>query len=330
MLKVFCLILFPNIYIFFYNEFTFFFNQVWRNDTTEIQNSDPWASWIEKCNFNSFPWDRDSEHNIWQLRPMGRWYVDPWSWIPGKSNGENTEASRCFIGNFIYFCRLHLRMEPQPLMLLLVLKNEGSCLSNPEQKFTKAKLLAFINDLVTCPSMYAKRKLLLMFVPIKKCQVRTFNNLWSNFNPWWKLSTTTQTLIVYNAVVLDTPMDYSLDDCIEYIQEDELVEVTPKSVRMSKNPKINRKGRWSRSKTGTFGWSTFIVRIFVLSFLIVYRRFFSSLEINPSSYSANIVLVVLMELYMTIVKKNLRNIVCSGKKSMARAEICLDFDFIII
>ncbi|KAH9648214.1 putative elongation factor TypA-like SVR3 [Citrus sinensis] len=31
-------------------------------------------------------------------------------------------------------------------------------------------------------------------------------------------------------VVLDTPLDYSLDDCIEYIQEDELVEVTPLSI----------------------------------------------------------------------------------------------------
>nr|GMD44680.1 putative elongation factor TypA-like SVR3, chloroplastic isoform X1 [Ipomoea batatas] len=39
-------------------------------------------------------------------------------------------------------------------------------------------------------------------------------------------------------VVLDTPLDYSLDDCIEYIQEDELVEVTPQSIRMCKNPKI--------------------------------------------------------------------------------------------
>ncbi|KVH94741.1 Elongation factor G, III-V domain-containing protein [Cynara cardunculus var. scolymus] len=45
------------------------------------------------------------------------------------------------------------------------------------------------------------------------------------------------------SVVLDTPMDYSLDDCIEYIQEDELVEVTPKSVRMCKNAKMNKKGR---------------------------------------------------------------------------------------
>lgn len=43
-------------------------------------------------------------------------------------------------------------------------------------------------------------------------------------------------------VVLDTPMDYSLDDCIEYIQEDELVEVTPSSIRMCKNPKLAKKG----------------------------------------------------------------------------------------
>ncbi|VFQ78500.1 unnamed protein product [Cuscuta campestris] len=39
-------------------------------------------------------------------------------------------------------------------------------------------------------------------------------------------------------VVLDTPLDYSLDDCIEYIEEDELVEVTPLSIRMCKNPKF--------------------------------------------------------------------------------------------
>ncbi|GJM90890.1 hypothetical protein PR202_ga07213 [Eleusine coracana subsp. coracana] len=42
-------------------------------------------------------------------------------------------------------------------------------------------------------------------------------------------------------VVLDEPLSYSLDDCIEYIQEDELVEVTPTSIRMCKNPKIVKK-----------------------------------------------------------------------------------------
>ncbi|GFP89695.1 GTP-binding protein typa/bipa homolog [Phtheirospermum japonicum] len=42
-------------------------------------------------------------------------------------------------------------------------------------------------------------------------------------------------------VVLDTPLEYSLDDCIEYIQEDELVEVTPTSIRMCKNPKFSKK-----------------------------------------------------------------------------------------
>ncbi|KAL1368159.1 hypothetical protein HN51_022298 [Arachis hypogaea] len=44
-------------------------------------------------------------------------------------------------------------------------------------------------------------------------------------------------------VILDTPLDYSLDDCIEYIQEDELVEVTPQSIRMCKNPKLQKKTR---------------------------------------------------------------------------------------
>ncbi|XP_074583831.1 putative elongation factor TypA-like SVR3, chloroplastic [Curcuma longa] len=44
-------------------------------------------------------------------------------------------------------------------------------------------------------------------------------------------------------VVLDTPLSYSLDDCIEYIQEDELVEVTPLSIRMCKNPKRLAKKR---------------------------------------------------------------------------------------
>lgn len=44
-------------------------------------------------------------------------------------------------------------------------------------------------------------------------------------------------------VVLDSPLEYSLDDCIEYIQEDELVEVTPLSIRMCKNPKTLKKSR---------------------------------------------------------------------------------------
>ncbi|KAJ4769601.1 GTP-binding protein TypA/BipA-like protein [Rhynchospora pubera] len=42
-------------------------------------------------------------------------------------------------------------------------------------------------------------------------------------------------------VVLDEPLDFSLDDCIEYIQEDELVEITPLNVRMLKNPKMGKK-----------------------------------------------------------------------------------------
>ncbi|CAM6127588.1 unnamed protein product [Calypogeia fissa] len=42
-------------------------------------------------------------------------------------------------------------------------------------------------------------------------------------------------------VVLASPLDQSLDDSVEYIQEDELVEVTPLSVRMCKNAKMANK-----------------------------------------------------------------------------------------
>lgn len=58
------------------------------------------------------------------------------------------------------------------------------------------------------------------------------------------------TIFLVHTVVLDTPLDYSLDDCIEYIQEDELVEVTPLSIRMCKNPKTFKKSRWSYFLTG--------------------------------------------------------------------------------
>jgi GTP-binding protein len=42
-------------------------------------------------------------------------------------------------------------------------------------------------------------------------------------------------------VVLNEPKSLSLDDCVEYIGEDELVEVTPLSVRILKNPKMDKK-----------------------------------------------------------------------------------------
>ncbi len=35
-------------------------------------------------------------------------------------------------------------------------------------------------------------------------------------------------------VHLETPINMSLDDCLEYIADDELVEVTPKNIRMRK------------------------------------------------------------------------------------------------
>ena len=37
--------------------------------------------------------------------------------------------------------------------------------------------------------------------------------------------------------------EMSLDDCIEYVVDDELVEVTPKSIRMRKSPKVVTRGR---------------------------------------------------------------------------------------
>lgn len=44
-------------------------------------------------------------------------------------------------------------------------------------------------------------------------------------------------------VVFDIFLIYSLDDCIEYIEEDELVEVMFFSIRMCKNFKMVKKGR---------------------------------------------------------------------------------------
>eukprot|EP00242_Pyramimonas_sp_CCMP2087_P004908 CAMPEP_0198214964 /NCGR_PEP_ID=MMETSP1445-20131203/45859_1 /TAXON_ID=36898 /ORGANISM="Pyramimonas sp., Strain CCMP2087" /LENGTH=686 /DNA_ID=CAMNT_0043890429 /DNA_START=105 /DNA_END=2165 /DNA_ORIENTATION=- len=44
-------------------------------------------------------------------------------------------------------------------------------------------------------------------------------------------------------VVLNEPKTLSLDDCVEYIAQDELVEVTPTSVRILKNPKMQKKGK---------------------------------------------------------------------------------------
>ena len=49
-------------------------------------------------------------------------------------------------------------------------------------------------------------------------------------------------------VVLNEPKKMSLDDCVEYIGPDELVEVTPVSVRIMKNPKMGK--RADRSKKG--------------------------------------------------------------------------------
>ena len=39
---------------------------------------------------------------------------------------------------------------------------------------------------------------------------------------------------------LSPPVEMGLDDALEYIEGDELVEVTPKSVRMRKSPDAKR------------------------------------------------------------------------------------------
>ena len=44
-------------------------------------------------------------------------------------------------------------------------------------------------------------------------------------------------------VVLNEPKLLSLDDCVEYIANDELVEVTPESVRILKNAKMDKKAQ---------------------------------------------------------------------------------------
>ena len=44
-------------------------------------------------------------------------------------------------------------------------------------------------------------------------------------------------------VVLNEPKSLSLDDCVEYIANDELVEVTPENVRILKNPKMGKQAK---------------------------------------------------------------------------------------
>lgn len=48
---------------------------------------------------------------------------------------------------------------------------------------------------------------------------------------------------VCSTVSLDGTKEMSLDDCLEYVVDDELVEVTPVSVRIRKNPDMIKKGK---------------------------------------------------------------------------------------
>ncbi len=44
-------------------------------------------------------------------------------------------------------------------------------------------------------------------------------------------------------VPLSEPIRMGLDDALEYIEEDELVEVTPAAIRIRKGPVVKRTGR---------------------------------------------------------------------------------------
>jgi GTP-binding protein len=44
------------------------------------------------------------------------------------------------------------------------------------------------------------------------------------------------------AVILTPPVRMTLEDCIAYINDDELVEVTPLSIRLRKRPEVKVKG----------------------------------------------------------------------------------------
>jgi len=44
------------------------------------------------------------------------------------------------------------------------------------------------------------------------------------------------------SVVLTPPVEMTLEDCIAFINDDELVEVTPKSIRLRKKTGVRIKG----------------------------------------------------------------------------------------
>jgi len=41
-----------------------------------------------------------------------------------------------------------------------------------------------------------------------------------------------------DAVILTPPLEMSLEDCISYIADDELVEITPKVIRLRKHKNV--------------------------------------------------------------------------------------------
>nr|GMD47952.1 GTP-binding protein TypA/BipA homolog [Ipomoea batatas] len=116
-----------------------------------------------------------------------------------------------------------LRMKQVHSYALSSSQKEGKCLSLLELTFIKPKV-SFISagGLV---SERSARKKLATNVRSNKEQTEKFVFSISSFLRYMQWFSIRHWIIV-------------LDDCIEYIQEDELVEVTPQSIRMCKNPKI--------------------------------------------------------------------------------------------
>ena len=67
--------------------------------------------------------------------------------------------------------------------------------------------------------------------------------------------------------VLKPPLQFSLEMALEYIEDDELVEITPKSIRMRKTVSEGRRPQEGRAATGVIGYtcSTSSIRVNVAS-----------------------------------------------------------------
>ncbi|KAL7197326.1 hypothetical protein ACSBR2_019966 [Camellia fascicularis] len=108
---------------------------------------------------------------------------------------------------------------------------------------TTRSLVAFEDGTTTSYALSSSQDRWQMFVDVYKGQIIGIHQRPGDLslNVCKKKAATNIRSNKEQTVVLDSSLDYSLDNCIEYIQEDELVEVTPLSIRMYKNPKFSGK-----------------------------------------------------------------------------------------